>query len=66
MEKRADAYIKRDAAGNILVDINGNITCESKEGVIFQLKYKDIDFSCDTVQCTVEDQLVFIKLHQNV
>lgn len=36
------------------------------EGVIFQLKYKDIDFNCDTVQCTVDDQLVFIKLHQNI
>lgn len=38
MEKRADAYIKRDAAGNILVDINGNITCESKGIKIIYLK----------------------------
>lgn len=28
--KTGNAYIKRDAAGNILVDGNGNVTCESK------------------------------------
>jgi hypothetical protein len=30
METTGSAYIKRDAAENILVDGNGNVTCESK------------------------------------
>ncbi|XP_071652769.1 uncharacterized protein LOC143899363 [Temnothorax americanus] len=66
METTGNAYIKRDAAENILVDGNGNVTCESKDGVIFYLKYKDIDFTCDTLQCYVDDKLMSITLRQNV
>ncbi|XP_032688001.1 uncharacterized protein LOC116852095 isoform X2 [Odontomachus brunneus] len=63
MEDRDIVEIKRDQSGNILIDNNGNIMCESKEGTLFHLQYKDIDFTCDTVQCTVDNKIIFIKLH---
>lgn len=35
------------------------------EGETFQLQYKDIDFTCDTVECTINDKIMFIQLHIN-
>ncbi|XP_077262677.1 uncharacterized protein LOC143897712 isoform X2 [Temnothorax americanus] len=56
--------IVRDEAGNIIVNEDGFVTCISKD-LSFQIEYNEIDFTKDTLECTVGDKRVFIKLNDN-
>lgn len=83
------AIIERDAAGNILKDENGYVTCYSEGksnylsykiweinknknlyiiflgGLKFQICYSKINFSCDSINCTVNNKSIFIPLNDN-
>ncbi|XP_024891333.1 uncharacterized protein DDB_G0286591-like [Temnothorax curvispinosus] len=58
--------IQKDERGNILVDANGNVTCYTEGGLQFAISYKDLDFSCDTLNCTVDNKNILIPLHDDV
>lgn len=32
---------------------------------LFEVSYKDIDFSCDFLSCTFDNKKIFLKLHEN-
>lgn len=65
MEKEKFDVLLRDAIGNILVNKKGYVTCIC-EGLQFQVLYKEIDFSCDTLECIVNNSSIFIQLHETI
>ncbi|XP_071631815.1 uncharacterized protein [Temnothorax longispinosus] len=64
MEDQEFAVISKDSSGNILVDVNGFVTCTLEGGLQFQVPYKEIDFTCDGLECTVDNRKVYVKLHE--
>ncbi|XP_011883732.1 PREDICTED: uncharacterized protein LOC105570890 [Vollenhovia emeryi] len=65
MMENETANIQRDAVGNIIIDENGYVTCISEGGLQFQLCYDEINFSCDSITCTVDNKSIFIPLNDN-
>ncbi|XP_071578357.1 uncharacterized protein [Temnothorax nylanderi] len=64
MEEQEFAVLSKDSSGNILVDVNGFVTCTFEGGSQFQVPYKKIDFTCDGLECTVDNRKVYVKLHE--
>ncbi|GAB1861643.1 hypothetical protein CAJAP_02722 [Camponotus japonicus] len=62
MANTETARIKKDAIGNILVDQTGHVTCISEGGLEFQFPYKEIDFNCDNILCTVDDKEILTQI----
>ncbi|XP_025161497.1 putative uncharacterized protein DDB_G0293878 [Harpegnathos saltator] len=57
-------HISKDDIGNIIINKEGCVTYTCGD-LIFQLPYSEIDFTYDTLQCTVADKTIFIELHEN-
>ncbi|XP_032682470.1 uncharacterized protein LOC116849438 [Odontomachus brunneus] len=59
---RKNGTILRDAIGNIIVNDEGNVTCVSEGGLQFHVPYNDIDLNCETLECRIENDLIYIPL----